>query len=287
MYAKRWFNDDSTVYPGVDFFARVGSGFNGTRRDLLYEFLADSTTAGISATYHSDGFIYNESGRAFELERLSVESGRLDTVEVPAGLLEWKYGLVEDGHSLITSDGRHIYNVSMSSATGTRTGWGVRVFDPANDWELVREFTSPPTETGFTFEWTDGVVADGERLYLIEFGGERRIRMIDAEDGTFLDEWVSDQDTTRVISGQYDWVNNKLWLGDLFSFRHLPLQRRQPLQLGNSRVGAYRAGAGVALGDHRIRAVVAGFTGRCPGRGWCRELDDGEGRSRVGEHGPR
>ena len=228
LYAKRWFNDDSTVYPGVDFFARVGSGFNGTRRDLLYEFLADSTTAGISATYHSDGLIYNESGRAFELERLSVESGRLDTVEVPAGLLEWKYGLVEDGHSLITSDGRHIYNVSMSSATGTRTGWGVRVFDPANDWELVREFTSPPTETGFTFEWTDGVVADGERLYLIEFGGERRIRMIDAEDGTFLDEWVSDQDTTRVISGQYDWVNNKLWLGDLFSsaiFRYSGVSR--------------------------------------------------------------
>ena len=287
LYAKRWFNDDSTVYPGVDFFARVGSGFNGTRRDLLYEFLADSTTAGISATYHSDGFIYNESGRAFELERLSVESGRLDTVDVPAGLLEWKYGLVEDGHSLITSDGRHIYNVSMSSATGTRTGWGVRVFDPASDWKLVREFTSPPTETGFTFEWTDGVVADGERLYLIEFGGERRIRMIDAEDGTFLDEWVSDQDTTRVISGQYDWINNKLWLGDLFSsaiFRYSGVSR---FELGNNRLRADRAGAGVALGDYRIRIVVARLAGRYPGRGWSRKLDDGEGRPRVGEHGPR
>ena len=244
LYAKRWFNDASTVYPGSDFFARIGSGFNDTRRDLLYEFLADSTTAGISATYHSDGYIYNESGRAYELERLSVESGRLDTVEVAAGLLEWKDGRLEDGHSLITSDGRHIYNVSMSSAAGTRTGWGVRVFDPANDWELVREFTSPPTETGFTFEWTDGVVADGERLYFIEFGGERRIRMVDAEDGSFLDEWRSDQDTTRIISGQYDWVNDKLWLGDLFSsaiFRYSGVTRFDAGTIVSEPIGPARA----------------------------------------------
>ena len=216
VYAKRWYNDESTIYPGTDFFARIGSGFNGTRRDLLYGFLADSTTAGISATYHGDGYIYNESGMAYELERISPQTGALDTVEVPDGLLEWKYGHVEDGHSLITSDGRFIYNVSMSSSAGTRNAWDVRVFDPADSWRLVRSFSSPPTETGFTFEWTDGVVADGERLYFIEFKGERRIRMVDAASGAFLDEWRSDQDTTRIVSGQYDWINNKLWLGDLF-----------------------------------------------------------------------
>ena len=215
LYAKRWYNDASTIYPGTDFFARIGTGFNGTRRDLLYDTLADSTTAGISATYHSDGYIYNESGKAYELERISPQTGVLDTVEVPDGLLEWKYGRVEDGHSLITSDGRLIYNVSMSSSAGTRNGWDVRVFDPADSWRLLRSFSSPPTETGFTFEWTDGVVADGERLYFIEFKGERRIRMVDAANGAFLDEWRSDQDTTRIVSGQYDWINNKLWLGDL------------------------------------------------------------------------
>ena len=216
LYAKRWFNDDSTVYPGSDFFTRIGTGFGDTRRDLNYGTLADSTTAGISATYHSDGYIYNESGRAFELERLSVATGILDTVAVPDGLLEWKYGRVEDGHSLITSDGALVYNVSMSAASGTRTAWGVRVFDPGDGWRLVREFASPPTENGFTYEWTDGIIADGERLYFLEFGGRRRVRMVDAIDGRFRDEWTSDQDTTRIISGQYDWINNKVWLGDLF-----------------------------------------------------------------------
>ena len=215
LYAKRWFNDSSTIYPGTDFFTRIGTGLNGSVRARNYGVFGDSTTAGISATCHGDGYIYSESSRAFELERISLATGRLDTVAVPDGLLEWRSGEVEEGHSLITSDGRLIYNVSMSAATGTRTAWGVRVFDPADGWRLLREFTSPPTETGFTFEWTDGILADGERLYFIEFGGKRRVRMVDAFDGRFIDEWMSDQDTTRVITGQYDWVNNKTWLGDL------------------------------------------------------------------------
>ncbi len=215
LYAKRWFNDGSTVYPGVDEFARIGTGFNGTEAGRLYEFLSGPSTAGISATYHSDGFIYNENGNAFELERISTESGLLDTIAVTEGMLEWRSGLVEDGHFLIASDGRYIYNASMSSVSGVRTGWGVRVFDPADGWRIVREFTSEPTETGFTYMWTDGLLADGERLYLLEFDDSYRIRMIDAFDGRFLDEWVSEQETTHSVSGQYDWVNNKVWLGDL------------------------------------------------------------------------
>ena len=215
LYAKRWYNDDTTIYPGTDFFARIGTGFNGTRRDLKYGDLADTTTAGISATYHSDGFIYNDSGKAFELERIHAESGRLDTIEVAEGLLEWQSGMIVDGHSLFTSDGRYIYNASMSSEDGIRNAWRVRVFDPADGWSVVRDFTSPPTQTGFTYKWTDGLLADGERLYFIEWKGERRIRMVDAFDGRFLDEWTSGQEITRVITGQYDWVNNKVWLGDL------------------------------------------------------------------------
>ena len=75
LYVKRWFSDDSTVYPGVDRFARIGTGFNGTEAGQFYEFLSGVASSSISATYHSDGFIYNENGNAFELERLSTETG--------------------------------------------------------------------------------------------------------------------------------------------------------------------------------------------------------------------
>ncbi len=241
LYAKRWYNDASTLYPGSDYFTRVGTGLNETFKSGNFGAWGDSTTAGISATYHSDGYIYSESGRAFEIERLLVATGTLDTVAVPDGLLEWKYGRIEDGHSLITSDGTFIYNVAMSTEQGVRNAWRVRVFDPANDWALVREFTSPPTANGFTFEWTDGILADGEHIYLIEWQGQRRIRMIDAFDGSFIDEWQSDQDITRVITGQYDWINNKVWLGDLWSsaiFRYRGLGRVETAEVLSAPIGA-------------------------------------------------
>ena len=240
VYAKRWFDDASTLYPGTDFFTRVGTGYGGTERARNYGAFGDSTTAGISATYHGDGYIYNESGRAYELERFDPRTGRLDTVAVPDGLLERERGRVQDGHSLITSDGRLVYNVAVSIPGGYRTAWGVRVFDPADGWHLVREFASPPTETAFTFEYTDGILADGQHLYFVEYGGRRRIRMVSAVDGTFLDEWTSDQDTTRVISGQYDWVNNKVWLGDLLGgrvFRYTGVERVGSGQLIGGAVG--------------------------------------------------
>jgi hypothetical protein len=224
LYAKRWFNDPSTIYPGGDVFSRIGTGFNGSIRGGDYGTLTDTTTAGISATYH-DGFLYSEAGQSFLIERIDPVSGHLDTVNVPDGLLDWMTGRVVRSeefagqrlHALITSDGQQLYNVSMSSHLGMRVGWGVRVFEinAEGDWRLQREFVIPPTETGFTFRWTDGIVADGEHLYLIEFGGGRRIRMVSAEDGTFLDEWRSDQDTTRIISGQFDVANDLVWLGDL------------------------------------------------------------------------
>ena len=225
LYAKRWFNDPSTVYEGTDFFARIGTGFGGSIRGAYYGVLADSTTPGISATFHSDGFLYSESGHLFEIERIDPTTGRLDTVQIPDGLLDWRTGKpVSDQeksfgqvlHAMITSDGRQVYNVSMSSPVGMRVGWGVRVFDvDADGWRLAREFVIPPPDIGFTYMWTDGIVADGERLYLIEFGGERRIRAVSSADGTLVDEWTSDQDETRIISGQYDWTNDRVWLGDL------------------------------------------------------------------------
>jgi hypothetical protein len=250
LYAKRWFNDPSTPYAGTDRFARIGTGFGGTIRAGYYGVLSDSTTPGISATYHSDGYIYSDSGHLFELERIDPVTGQLDTVEVADGLLDWLTGQVIDDrtrpsrqvlHAMITSDGKQIYNVSMSSSRGTRVGWGVRVFDvDATGWHLAREFIVPPTETGFTYLWTDGIFADGERLYLVEYGGQRRIRAVSALDGSFIDEWTSDQDVTRVISGQYDWTNDRVWLGDLMGsglFRYRRRDGPAAGQLSSAEIG--------------------------------------------------
>ena len=44
---------------------------------------------------------------------------------------------------------------------------------------------------------------------------DHRVRVVSALDGTFIEEYESDQAETDLLSGQYDWVNDKVWMGQL------------------------------------------------------------------------
>lgn len=216
LYVNRFYSP-TAVYPGTDIFERIGTGLRGTRAGQNYGVLAESPVLGVSATYHSDGFIYADNRRGRELARISPSTGVVDRVQVPDGLMEFRTGFVFDGHSLITSDGTYIYNLAAAVDGVQRAGWSVRVFDPSNGWRLEREFTVEPTETGFAYLVTDGVIADGTYLYLVEFGTglTHRVRVVDARNGEFIEEYESDQAETDILTGQYDWSNNKVWMGQL------------------------------------------------------------------------
>ncbi len=216
LYVNRFYSP-TAVYPGTDIFERIGTGFRGTRAGQNHGVLAEKPVLGVSASYHSDGFIYADNRRDRELARIAPSTGVVDRVQVPEGLMEFRTGLVFDGHSLITSDGAYIYNLAAAVDGVQRAGWSVRVFDPSNGWRLEREFTVGPTETGFAYLVTDGVIADGRYLYLIEFGTglTHRVRVVDARNGEFIEEYESDQAETDILTGQYDWINNKVWMGQL------------------------------------------------------------------------
>ena len=218
LYVKRFYTPQGQrQYPGSDLFARIGTGFNGTVAGQNYGVVTETPVPGISATFHSDGFIYAEHSTARSVLRISPITGRVDTVEVPDRLLDLFRGLPFDAHALITSDGEFIYNVSAGVNGIRRSGWTVRVFDPANAWRVVRQFTVQPTETGFGYLITDGAIADGQFIYLIEFGTglTHRVRVVDAHTGAFVEEFESDQAQTDILGGQFDWVNNVVWLGQL------------------------------------------------------------------------
>ncbi len=216
LYVKRFYTPRD-LYPGSDLFARIGTGFNGTVAGQNYGTVTETPIQSISATFHSDGFIYSEHRTARSLLRISPVTGRIDTVEVPDRLLDLSRGLPFDDHALITSDGEFIYNVSAGVNGIKRSGWTVRVFDPANAWRIVRQFTVQPTETGFGYLLTDGAIADGRFIYLIEYGTglTHRVRVVDAQTGAFVEEFESDQAQTDILGGQFDWVNNVVWLGQL------------------------------------------------------------------------
>ena len=216
LYVKRFYTP-TDFYPGSDLFARIGTGFNGTVAGQNYGIVTETPIQSISATFHSDGFIYSEHRTARSILRISPVTGRIDTVEVPGRLLDLDRGLPFDDHALITSDGEFIYNVSAGVNGIKRSGWTVRVFDPTNAWRIVRQFTVQPTETGFGYRVTDGAIADGRFIYLIEYGTglTHRVRVVDAHTGAFVEEFESDQAQTDILGGQFDWVNNVVWLGQL------------------------------------------------------------------------
>jgi cysteine-rich repeat protein len=231
IYGKSWSDYDEQDYT----ISIIGTGYQGTIAGQDYGDLA-TVTRSIAMTYHVDGFLYNGySVNGHNLERVDVVSGSVDTnISIPEGLLNRNTGeaFSEVRHdSLITSDGEYIYNLAFSRQAcpenhGSRCydGFKVRVFDPMNNWEMVREWTS-----GTTSFYTDGIIADGKYIYAIEWSGQNKIRKMDAVTGEFIAEWISEQGNggndgsgNDIISGQYDWVNDRVWLGDLVNHERSP-----------------------------------------------------------------
>ncbi len=216
IYATGFFSS-AGLYPSPETFIRIGTGLNGTVAGQNLGPVTDVPVETTSATFHGDGFLYADIRLSGELLRIRPETGEVDRVAVPDGLLEVETGLVFNGSSLITSDGTDVYNVAWGVNGIARGGWTVRVFRPEDDWRLLRSFKVEPTSTGFAYQFTDGVIADGDYLYLVEFGTgvNHRVRVVSAVDGRFIEEFESDQGETDILSGQYDWVNDKVWMGQL------------------------------------------------------------------------
>lgn len=265
------FNAASELYPSGPTFTRIGTGFNGTVAGQSLGPLTEIPINTTSATFHGDGFLYADIGFGNEILRIRTDTGEAERVDVPDGLIEVQTGLVIDGFSLITSDGKDIYNVAWGIDGVRRAGWTVRVFRPEENWRLLRTFTVEPTSSGFTYQFTDGVIADGQYLYLVEFGTgvDHRVRVIDAQDGRLIEEFDSDQGTTDILSGQYDWVNNKVWMGQLngpgifrYEGRQLP-DEGIVLSAPIGPAGAWSSASTVLKGS--TGSVTLGLLGEGPG----------------------
>ena len=206
LYIKRW-----AGYSGSDDFVKIGTGYNGTELGKNYGALARGARS-LSATYFSNGYIYNPKSQAHYIERINVTTGAKDEVSVPDGLLTRNTGYVGGGWQMITSDGKYLYNLAYSINRGGYNGWTIRVFDPTDNFKLIEE-----NKIHSRSYYTDGLLCDGKYLYPIEWraNNSARITRISISNWEVLGQWTINQGDNDVINGQYDWVNNKFWLGAL------------------------------------------------------------------------
>jgi len=214
LYTKSW-----STYDGNDrVISKIGTGYGGTTAATDYGDLHSGTVgASLSLAYY-DGYVYNGyTSNGQNLQRVEVATGTISYVNLAGSLLARNTGNTFSGSSnniQITSDETYIYDMAYSRGSGYN-GWRIRVFDPNDDFSVVGTY-----DVVATSYYSDGSFSDGTYFYVIEWGGSKRISRIGPMDFSVSTwpvhaTWTSDQASTSVINGQYDWVNNKVWLGDL------------------------------------------------------------------------
>jgi len=217
IYAKRWGG-----YSGNNTFAKIGTGFNGTERGKNYGFINPPVNYSLTVACFGDGYIYN--GRTanisgnFCLERQEIATGNRSYVYLPPGvglLVRYTGEIGASTEHLITTDGRYFYCLAYKfNGSTSYNGYKFIVLDPFDGWNLVRTvYVETPSY------YVDGIIADGECIYPIQWTGgtAAKITRIDAVTGEVYAQWTIYQQYTvsDPISGQYDYVNNRVYLGEL------------------------------------------------------------------------
>ncbi|MDD5534606.1 MAG: Ig-like domain-containing protein [Patescibacteria group bacterium] len=248
LYTKSWSGYDqwpNGVYGCTNgsgcednMISKIGTGYQGTVSGKIYKKDLATVNHSLTMTYFPDDWLYNGyTNNGHNLERVNVITGAVDYVEIPSStpLMNRETGrdlteLYED--LLITSDGKYVYNLAHGINGSYYNGFRVKIFDPNKNWQLVKEWTSIGSGSYIPSFYTDGIIADGDYIYAIQWGtaggGGYLIRKMEALTGKVIAEWTSEQKqlnnpqgkNTDIISGQYDWVNNKVWLGDLVDRRN-------------------------------------------------------------------
>lgn len=192
---------------------KFGTGNEGTVEGEYYGMVPDfHYRTGDQMTYHSDGYLYFPIATPYKVLRVHPETGQTDSIDVPAGFIEKTAGKVEPGSYYLSSDSQYVYNLAIRDSLN-RPRYTLRVFDPSNNWEVVREhfYENISSFQGFT----NFFVADGY-FYPYENYISGYLRRIRIDDGYFEEEWIPwfVEDPTqhvRYYAWAYDFKNNHVY----------------------------------------------------------------------------
>ena len=200
----------ATASDGKSMLYRVGTGFNGTTEGKFYgSFSNFRDSIKNTIAYHSDGNIYIATGSAHKLVRINVDTEKIDTINVPPGLLRWDNTTATDGPVYITSDGKYIYNITTKDSLGNYK-YTVRTFDPANGWSLVKPdivLSGTSYQQGMT-----GFFVHGGYIYPAEYYNVNYMRRLRLSDGFFEEEWIVMLPYTTNFQSYYSWCSD--WTHD-------------------------------------------------------------------------
>ncbi len=213
LYYRAW-----STYPGPTQWKRVGSGLNGTTAGGVSTGIGpDLASKRIMSAFLLDGVIYNgyaTSATSIEGVPVSAASGDSGTrtLAFSAPLLDRTTGSALSGASanvLLAATDERIYSVAYNrNGSDVKDGFKVRAF--TRDGAFIADLSIPCTSY-----LTDGVMADGNNLYFMEWGGSKRITKISASSWKITNQYASNSSDRREVNGCYDAANNVFWTGTL------------------------------------------------------------------------
>ena len=229
LFVKAW-TDYANTTAQSQVFKKIGTGYNGTLQGQNYGTLGVATAFSLTAIFWN-GMLYNPGSLNDQLQRIDPQTGAMDTMTMAAPYLNRYTGATTGGGALFTTDGTRAYSLTFGDYVSGNGVFQVRVLDPADGFAQVRDVTLS-TATGSYY--VDGVLTDGIYVFPIEWNPATpaipdrlaRMRRYRLSDGHLEQEWTFKQSYTAktyvandndAISGQYDWINNKFWVGDLTS----------------------------------------------------------------------
>ena len=181
--------------------------------------------------------------------------GTGENVTFPAGLLGRSNGVVNTDWKMITSNGVFLFNLAFGRNGGEYNGYTIRVFNPSNNFALVKEF-----QVGTTANYIDGISAKGDVLYAIQWtgGNGARVTEINWRTEQILRDTTHNQGSTQAIEGQYDWINDLHWLGSLSTpaiYEHRGTEISAASLIRTFDAQGYTGGAGAVASDGRFLYV--------------------------------
>ncbi len=195
---------------------RVGTGNNGTTKGQFYgPFTQFYDKINNTLAYHSDGFIYIPTGNPYQITRIDISTGQIDTAEVPEGLLAWDSSLPVNGAGVyLNSNGEYVYNLTVVDTAGNQK-YTVRTFDPENNWSLARPDL---VLDGSSFQNFVGFYVHEDYIYTVEALLQNFTRMHRLSDGFFVEEWRPIFDFQKYYAWCWDWTNDQIYASTYSTF---------------------------------------------------------------------
>jgi len=216
LYVRGWSDGGET-----DAWQKVGTGLSGTTQAENYGQVGKVFEGEpVLSAFYLDGVIYN--GYATSATTLTGVPKSAQPDEMTTVTMSFDEPLLRretanavttpSGGILVASDGERIYNVCYDvPGGGDYDQWTIRVFDRTGQWLYDKTIAGS--------YYTDGVLADGKNLYLIEatHTNSARVTKVRTDDFTVQNQWTIDQSYRYLINGCYNPATNSFYLGDYLS----------------------------------------------------------------------